>query len=132
MKKMHSKQFPDITKLSTHIAKLLRQYPSHIETWMKMTSCSPHISHINLIYFHPIYITTKVVSSNLVCGEVIRFVTDLPPGQWFSPGTHVSSANKIDRCDIPEILLYPPQRSCRGVYWFHHVRPSVDKSYVVR
>ena len=22
-------------------------------------------------------------------------------------------------------LLYPPQRSCRGVYWFHHVRPSV-------
>ena len=28
--------------------------------------------------------------------------------------------------------LYPPQRSCWGVYWFHHVRPSVDKSYVVR
>ena len=28
-------------------------------------------------------------------------------------------------------FLYPPQRSCRGVYWFHHVRPSVDKSYVV-
>ena len=23
------------------------------------------------------------------------------------------------------LLLYPPQRSCRGVYWFHHVRPSV-------
>jgi hypothetical protein len=29
-------------------------------------------------------------------------------------------------------LLYTPQQSCRGVYWFHHVRPSVDKSYVVR
>jgi hypothetical protein len=33
-------------------------------------------------------------------------------------------------------LLYPLQQSCRGVYWFHHVRPSVrpsvDKSYVVR
>jgi hypothetical protein len=32
--------------------------------------------------------------------------------------------------------LYPLQRSCRGVYWFHHVhpsvRPSVDKSYVIR
>jgi hypothetical protein len=89
---------------------------------MKMTSCNPHISHINLIYFHPIYITTKVVSSNPVCGEVIRFVTDLLPGQWFSTGTHVSSANKTDGCDIPEILLY----------WFHHVCPSVDKSYVVR
>ena len=30
------------------------------------------------------------------------------------------------------LFLYPPQRSCRGVYWFHHVCPSVDKSYVVR
>ena len=38
------------------------------------------------------------------------------------------------------LLLYPPQRSCRGVYWFHHARPSVrpsicpsvDKSYVVQ
>jgi hypothetical protein len=34
------------------------------------------------------------------------------------------------------LSLYLPQRSCRGLYWFHHVipsvRPSVDKSYVVR
>jgi hypothetical protein len=22
-------------------------------------------------------------------------------------------------------LAYPPQRICNGVYWFHHVRPSV-------
>ena len=22
-------------------------------------------------------------------------------------------------------FLYPPQRSCRGVYWFHHIHPSV-------
>jgi hypothetical protein len=27
-----------------------------------------------------------------------------------------------------EIWLYPPQRSCRGIYWFHHVRPSVRPS----
>ena len=33
---------------------------------------------------------------------------------------------------ISNDLLYPPQQSCMGVYWFHHVRPSVDKSYVVR
>ena len=26
----------------------------------------------------------------------------------------------------------PLQQSCRGIYWFHHVRPSVDKSYVIR
>ena len=25
-------------------------------------------------------------------------------------------------------LLYPPQQSCSGVYWFHHVRPSVRLS----
>ena len=33
-------------------------------------------------------------------------------------------------------LFIPLQRSCTGVYWLHHVRPSVrpsvDKSYVVR
>ena len=26
---------------------------------------------------------------------------------------------------IQTVSLYPPQQSCRGVYWFHHVRPSV-------
>ena len=26
------------------------------------------------------------------------------------------------------LLLYPSQRSCRGVYWFHHVRPSCRPS----
>ena len=30
-------------------------------------------------------------------------------------------------------FIIPPQRSCRGAYWFHHirpsVRPSVDKNY---
>ena len=50
-------------------------------------------------------VTTKVVSSNLVNGEVysiqhyvIRFVT----GGWVSP---VSSLYKTDRYDITEILL---------------------------
>ena len=52
-------------------------------------------------------ITTKVVSSNTVLGEVysiqhyvIKFVSDLVGG--FSP---VSSTNKTDRHDITEILL---------------------------
>jgi hypothetical protein len=27
---------------------------------------------------------------------------------------------------------YPPQRSCRGVYWFHHVRPSVCRQILCR
>ena len=36
---------------------------------------------------------------------VIKFVSDLWQGQWFSPGTLVSSTNKTDRHDLPEILL---------------------------
>ena len=35
---------------------------------------------------------------------VIKFVSDMA-GQWFSPGTPVSSTNKTDRHDITEILL---------------------------
>jgi hypothetical protein len=31
-------------------------------------------------------------------------------------------------CRIWPPFLYPPQQSCRGVYWFHHVRQSVRLS----
>ena len=36
---------------------------------------------------------------------VIKFVNDPTGGQWFSPGTPVSSTNKTDRHDVTEILL---------------------------
>jgi hypothetical protein len=36
---------------------------------------------------------------------VIKFVSDLRQGQWFSSGTPVSSINKTDSHDIAEILL---------------------------
>jgi hypothetical protein len=49
-------------------------------------------------------ITTKVVSSNSVYGEVysiqhyvIKVCQWLETGRWFSPGTPVSSSNKTDR-----------------------------------
>ena len=29
-------------------------------------------------------------------------------------------------------IFIPPQRSCRGVYWFHHVRPSVCRQILCR
>jgi len=53
-------------------------------------------------------ITTNGVSSNPPHGEmysiqhfVINFVSDLQPvGQWFSPGTLISSTNKTDHHDI--------------------------------
>ena len=34
--------------------------------------------------------------------------------------------------ELLDTLLYPPQRSCRGVYWFHHVRPSVCRQILCR
>jgi hypothetical protein len=36
---------------------------------------------------------------------VIKFVSDLQKGQWFSSGPPVSSTKKTDRHDITEILL---------------------------
>jgi hypothetical protein len=30
------------------------------------------------------------------------------------------------------IFLYPLQLSCRGVYWFHHIRPSVRRQILCR
>jgi hypothetical protein len=58
-------------------------------------------------------ITTKVVSSNPIHGEVhliqhyaiIKVCQWLAVGRWFSPGTAVSSTDKTDRHDIAEILL---------------------------
>ena len=58
-------------------------------------------------------ITTKVVSSisahdevysiqHLLCDKVCQWPST---GQWFSPGTLVSSTNKTDRHDTTEILL---------------------------
>jgi hypothetical protein len=56
-------------------------------------------------------ITTKVVSSNPVHGEVysiqhyvLQFISDFQH-VWFSPGTPFSSTNKTARHDIAEILL---------------------------
>ena len=37
-----------------------------------------------------------------LCDKVCQW---LATGQWFSPGTPVSSTNKTDHHDIPEILL---------------------------
>ena len=60
----------------------------------------------------PVPITTKIVISNLVHGDVysiqhymIMFVSDLWQIIGFFSGTQVSSTNKIDRNDITEILL---------------------------
>ena len=57
-------------------------------------------------------IIIKVERSNPAHGEVysiqhyvIKVCQGLATGQWFSPGTPVSSTNKTDCDDITEILL---------------------------
>ena len=64
------------------------------------------------LFVQSVPITTKVVSSNPVHGEVystqlyvIKFFSDFAAGQWFSPDIPVSSTNKTDRHDIAETLL---------------------------
>ena len=59
-----------------------------------------------------VYITTTVVSSNPVHGEVysiqhyvIKFVSDLQQVRRFSPGTPASATNKTYHHDITELLL---------------------------
>jgi hypothetical protein len=42
------------------------------------------------------------VLDTTLCDKVCQW---LATGRWFSPGTPVSSTNKIDRHDITEILL---------------------------
>ena len=82
-----------------------------------------------------VYITTKIVSLNPVHDKeysiqyyVIKFVQQLAAGQWFSPGTPVSSINKNDHHDITEILLKvvlntinPPPSSIDCKMFSYHV-----------
>jgi hypothetical protein len=43
------------------------------------------------------------------------------------------NSNIVIRRSLSPIGFYTPRNEVvGGVYWFHHVRPSVDKSYVVR
>ena len=57
-------------------------------------------------------ITTNIMRSNPTHGEVyliqyyvIKFVSDLTAGRWFSTRPPVSSTNKTDRHEIDEILF---------------------------
>jgi hypothetical protein len=66
----------------------------------------------NYLSNHAVHITTKVVSSNPNHGEMysiqhymIKVYQWLATGQWFSPGTLVSSTNKTDRHDITVLLV---------------------------
>jgi hypothetical protein len=61
--------------------------------------------HLFIIYyfsFHSYLQFSRGVLDTTLCNKVCQW---LAAGQWFSPGTPVSSTNKTDRHDITDILL---------------------------
>ena len=66
-------------------------------------------------------ITTKVVSSNLIHGDVIKFVSDLRQVGGFLGILRFSSTNKTDRHDITEIITFPEHPCVPSVFSGVHV-----------
>ena len=73
-----------------------------------------------------VHITTKVVSSHPVHGEVysiqhyvIKFVSDLRQVSGFTPDTPVSSMNKTDCHDVTEMLLKVALNTKKTNKFFH-------------
>ena len=127
----------------TRIYKLnKRKQPNNISVFFSDFFRGPVISNIRLAGIeHVISITAidgKILFRNFKYGIVIQ----LNLSKLNLCGTNLCVPNKqvfgLYRLNLQKIhtlglyLLYPPQRSCRRVCWFHHVCPSVDKSYVVR
>jgi hypothetical protein len=76
-----------------------------------LTCCKPltinvlGFFHLFIIYyfsFHSCLQFSRGVLDTNLCNKVCQW---LAAGQWFSPGTPVSSTNKTDRHDITDILL---------------------------
>ena len=63
-----------------------------------------------IIVFNHIYISSRGGRDHMVVG--------------FTTITNVVSSNLIHGSDSTKVVIIPLQWSCRGVYWFHHVRPS--------
>jgi two-component sensor histidine kinase len=53
----------------------------------------------------------------------LTFFLSNSKASFLSSVTSTSSSNSSIKSY--HVFLYPLQRSCRGVYWFHHVCPSV-------
>jgi hypothetical protein len=63
--------------------------------------CLTPLSTILLMLWARIPLTRGVIDTAL-CGKIYQW---LAAGRWFSPGTPISSTNKIDLRDITEVLL---------------------------
>ena len=79
---------------------------------MTMTTTAPFTLGKSAVIFNNVLIEIEYDNLYSVHGEVysiqhylIKFVSNLATGWWFSPGTPISSTNKTDRHNITEILL---------------------------
>ena len=76
-----------------------------------------------------------------VVDKSLRFLNTIYPWHWikvyidlgYCNPTHFQTRGpKVQKLMfllfVHRELLIPPATSCRGVYWFHHVRPSVHPS----
>jgi hypothetical protein len=83
------------------------------------------------LHVQSIPVTTKVVSSNPVHGEVYstalcdKVCQWLARGRWLSPGIPVSSTNKADRHNITEILLKVALNT------IHQTKPNKPNTWLV-
>jgi hypothetical protein len=99
-------------------------------------SCSGRRGCDLQLHVQSVPIATTVASSNPVYGEVysiqhyvIKFLHWLATGQWFSPGTTVSSTNKTERHDITEILLKVTLNTINQPTIILYSDPCIAKSY---
>ena len=74
--------------------------------WLDSTEARTHDllhsgEHANLYTTDAVMIFLKLLL-NILCHNVCQW---LATGRWFSPGTQVSSTNKIDRHEITEMVL---------------------------
>ena len=81
---------------------------------------------------------------NYLCNHIAKHINcdkvcqRLATGQWFSPGTRVSSSNKTDRHDIAEILLKCGVKQHKSnipktykLSWLHKLLQPLHFGYVI-
>ena len=94
-------------------------------------------SHTQKMYinqFNQLAQNTRVISHTLQSWQKLFFFcltlgqtgTGVLSNPWLLCLSHHFFVILYITCQI--LFWYPLQRSCRGVYWFHHVRPSVRPS----
>ena len=98
-------------------------------SWIYIYLCDQCPSPLKLWVWIPL---RRGVLNTTLCDKVCQWIA---AGQWFSPGTPISSTNKIDRHDITEILKNLNVLFCRrqqNNFWYskYNYRTGLGKKPV--